>query len=258
MPLRRPPPPPKLMARALTRTHFHSSRLLRILSDLACLEAAPAAAFAEKLGLWVDYTDAITLCAVHNARPASTPAPAPMATAAEAVAEEFARQRGVLERAIHTGKLPPMEPAEAAQLASSNTGAGPTAGEITAAYEPFRRYYLAQQRDLELKLPPLRACVREALAQASAALQQLGALDAALDAILAERESHLLGSLPLLLKKRFTHLLKHQHPQPPGAWAARFGQELQTVLLAELDLRLQTATGLIEALTSETTTLCTV
>lgn len=246
------------MARALTRTHFHSSRLLRILSDLACLEATPAAAFAEKLGLWVAYTDAITLCAVHNARPTSTPAPAPVATAALAAAAEFARQRSVLERAIHAGNLPQMELAEAAQLANGSAGAGLTAGDITAAYEPFRRYYLAQQRDLELKLPPLRARVREALAQAAPALQQLGALDAALDGILAERESRLLGSLPLLLKKRFSYLLKHHHAQQPGAWALRFGQELQTVLLAELDLRLQTATGLIEALTSETTTLCTV
>jgi Protein of unknown function (DUF3348) len=61
------------MTRALTRTPFHSSQLIRTLADLACVNAvAPGLAFAERLGLWVDYTHAITLYAVHNqSRPSS-------------------------------------------------------------------------------------------------------------------------------------------------------------------------------------------
>jgi hypothetical protein len=77
----------------------------------------------------------------------------------------------------------------------------------------------------------------------------------------------LLATLPKLLKKRFAHL-RQQHQQTladkqqadkpsqwmmPGAWLARFCNELQTVLLAELDLRLQPAVGLLEALQNEKT-----
>ena len=36
-----------------------------------------------------------------------------------------------------------------------------------------------------------------------------------------------------------------------GAWLARFCHELQTVLLAELDLRLQPTLGLLEAYQKE-------
>jgi hypothetical protein len=229
------------MARALTRTPFHSSRLLRILTDLTAVEAAaPGMSFAEKLGLWVDYADAITLCAVHGANPAG-PAGTPV-VAAPAWNAEFARLRLGLERAITGAALPQPDPMDASMAAAEAL----TARDITAAYEPYRRYYLAQQRDLELKVPPLRSRVREALAQGTPALQQLAALDAALDGILGERETRLLASLPMLLKKRFAHLLK-SHALAP------FGHELQTVLLAELDLRLQPALGLIEALHQETT-----
>jgi hypothetical protein len=34
-----------------------------------------------------------------------------------------------------------------------------------------------------------------------------------------------------------------------GSWLGRFGNELQTMLLAELDLRLQPTLGLVEAFT---------
>ena len=233
------------MARALTRTPFHSSRLLRILADLAAFDATvPGTAFAERLGLWVDYTHAITLCAVHGASstgPAGTAAPLPDATPL-AWHAEFARLRAGLERAITSASLPQPEPATASQPDAESL----TARDITAAYEPYRRYYLAQQRDLELKVPPLRSRVREALAQGSPEQQQLAALDAALDGILGERETRLLAALPQLLKKRFAHLLRSQALAP-------FGHELQTVLLAELDLRLQPALGLVEALQQETT-----
>lgn len=226
------------MARATTPTHFHSSRLIRVLADLAMLDTAPpGAAFAERLGLWVAFTDAIRLHAVHSA---STPATQPRtAGAAPGPAQAFAQLRTELEDAIRRG---------AATLPDSSD------------YEPWRRHYVAQQRDMEQKLGPLRATLREALDQSTPALRQLAALDAAFDTILVEREARLLSSLPLLLKRRFAHLQQAQrtpegpdpalHPQP-GAWLAGFGQELQTVLLAELDLRLQPALGLLEAFENE-------
>jgi hypothetical protein len=119
---------------------------------------------------------------------------------------------------------------------------------------------------MDLKIKPLRAQVREVVAGTSPALQQLAALDAALDAVLADRESLLLAKVPALLEKRFRQLrqahqdllLEAQQEDnislwtKPGGRLARFCQELQTVLLAELDLRLQTTLGLLEALHNET------
>jgi hypothetical protein len=139
--------------------------------------------------------------------------------------------------------------------------------ELTPAYEPYRRYYLAHQRDMDLSVPPLRSRVRERLATMSPALRQLAALDGTFENILCEREALLLAKLPQILKKRFAHLrLQHQQAlmdtqqadtpelwMQPGGWLARFCNELQTVLLAELDLRLQPAVGLLEALQHEKT-----
>lgn len=251
------------MTRALTRTPFHSSRLIRVLADLARLQTlASGNALAQKLALWVDYTDAIALCAVHNAGPYSsngsaaagsapttgpkaTSKPAPDAAAQTAAAaspatqateleQELARLRASLESGIGKSSLPAPDPEDS----------------DASAFEAFRRYYATQQRDMEQKVGPLRAKVRERLGQTSPALKQLAALDAALDGILCERESRLLYGVPLLLKKRFAHL---RTTYPAGTGLLRFGQELQTVLRAELDVRLQPTQGLLEALHNPTT-----
>lgn len=253
------------MTRALTRTHFHSSRLIRTLAELAVLEQhAPATAFAERLALWIDFADAIALCAVHNANGAG-PAGALAESSSGAhgsVGEDFARTRARLENAItqggapHAGRTQPKLP----------TLAPGVSAEDASAYEPYRRYHLAQQRDMESGVRSLREKMRGVVGAASPKLKQLVALDAAFDAILVERESHLLSTLPSLLKKRFSQL--HQaHQQAladvqtdsperwmkPGGWLARFRSELQTVLLAELELRLQPSLGLLEAFNNEKT-----
>jgi hypothetical protein len=240
--------------------------LLRILTDLSDGEAhAPGAAFAEKLGLWVGYTDAIALYAVHNAKAFDPGEAADAENDSEQVdiAHDFARIRASLEQQITRTAAPkrgqsgvelPMPQAELPE-------------DLGSAYEPYRRYYLAHQRDMDLSVPPLRARVREKVAALSPALQQLAALDGTFEHILGEREAMLLAKLPQIMKKRFAHLRK-QHQQAlvdaqqadspslwmqPGAWLARFCNELQTVLLAELDLRLQPAVGLLEALQHEKT-----
>ena len=136
--------------------------------------------------------------------------------------------------------------------------------EDAKVYAPFRRYHQAHQRDMENNVRSVRAKLRESVSAASPKLQQLVALDAAFDGILVEREARLLSTIPSLMEKRFHQLRKaHLLTQPtdnnpdlwmkPDAWLARFCTELQTVLLAELDLRLQPAVGLLEALHNEKT-----
>ena len=249
------------MTRALTRTPFHSSQLIRILADLALLDAVePGGAFAEKLGLWVAFRDAITLSAALTASPPVTPSGARLVSPA-AVRAEFDRVRATLVSAM---------------TKTSSPGVGRTRTELPApsfdepldvatGYESYRRYYLAHQRDMEANIRPLRAKVRGVLLKASPALQQLATLDAALDGILAERESKLLATIPSLLVQRFGQLLKARqqglaetpqadHPDfgiGADGWLTRFRHEFQTVLLAELDVRLQPTLGLVEAFNNE-------
>lgn len=252
------------MTRALTRTNLPNSRLIRILTDLAMLDAVESAtALAEKLGLWMDLNDAITLCAVHNAsatKPQTT-ASALDTDAGTTLVGNLARLRTSLVNSITKGSSPrDAKKREALPLPKLDVTM-----DAATAFEPYRRYYLAHQRDMDTRIGPLRAQVRDVLAKASPALRTLAALDAVFEGMLSERESKLLSRLPGLLAQRFEQL--HQtHPpaeaahagnaslgMPPGTWLARFGHELQTVLLAELDLRLQPTVGLIEAFNHQTT-----
>ncbi len=253
------------MTRALTRTNFHSSRLIRTLADLAVLETTdPTFAFAEKLGQWIDFAEAIALTGVHKASTASAPeAQSALPSIAEvSLGEAFARMRIGMESTI-TKSSTPSTARVRSELALPKLEA-PL--DDVKVYAPFRRYHLAHQRNMESNARTVRAKVRDGLANASPRLQQLAALDAAFDGILCEREAMLLSTLPALLEKRFNQLRKaHQQtllatPQTddnpnawmkPGAWLARFCSELQAVLLAELDLRLQPAVGLLEAFNFE-------
>lgn len=226
------------MTRAPTRTHFHSARLIRVLADLALLDTVePGTAFAEKLGMWVSFTDAITLSAVHSTSPTGMPVGDNSGVRID-LTKAFARVQNGLVTSI--GQMP-------SELTAPDADA---IADLTFAYEPYRRHYLAQQREIELRLRPLRGQVRAALGQSSARLRKLAELDAALDGILCERESKLLLKLSLLLEKRFKQLCKTQ--QAPD-WLAGFCQDMQTVLLAELDLRMQPILGLMEACNQDTT-----
>lgn len=253
------------MTRAFTRTNFHSSQLIRTLADLAVLQTTePAAAFGEKLGLWIGFADAIALTGLHNASAVEETVLVAQSGGDGPLGAAFAKMRAQLEGTITKSHAP-------------NTGR--TRAELTLpkldaplddvkAYAPFRRYHQAHQRDMETGVRMVRAKLRDGVAKASPKLRQLVAFDAAFDNILVEREGRSLATIPTLLEKRFNHLRK-AHLQTltdtqrsddnpdlwmkPGAWLARFCAELQTVLLAELDLRLQPAVGLLEAFHHETT-----
>ena len=247
------------MTRALTRTNFHSAQLIRTLADLAVLETTgPVAVFGEKLGLWIGFTDAIALTGVHNTHPVEETPKAAQPLVGASLGEEFAKMRASLESTITKSQVPDTGRTRA-ELTLPKLD-GPL--EDVKAYAPFRRYHQAHQRDMQTNVRSLRAKVRDGVAKACPTLKQLTALDAAFDGILAERERQLLATIPALLEKRFNHLRKahlqtlRDMPQTdnnpdlwmmPGAWLARFCAELQAILLAELDLRLQPAVGLLEA-----------
>ena len=283
------------MTQAVSRTRFNSAGLVRILAELAVADVAdPKQTFAERLGEWLDFKDALALYSALNSAAAGAPS---RATPAAALRGQLVQVRGELAAAVAA--------AGTTQPGGTNL-ALPTplpnaAPESAADFAPFHRYYLAHQRAMAAAVSPLRASARAALAGRSAALRQLAALDAVLDQALAAREASLLATVPVLLGKRFAHLYAaHRREREaaapdvagqaapdaagqaatagaaatgegapgagappddparwmqPGGWLGRFCAEMQRVLLAELDLRLMPVAGLVAALDKESTEL---
>jgi len=231
------------LPRAPSSTPFNSPALVRLLAGWASVDQAdPAGAgagaggsLAERLGPWLDWTDAITLSAALNQAPAA-PAPGPdcaVATLALAVARVQAEQTRLVR-------------ADPVYLAASDPD--DVAGNV-ADIAPYRRACQARQRAMASATSALRARLRAALACASPSLARLATLDATLEAALGERERHLLGSVVARIEQRF---LQRRQAAAPG-WLASFHQDMQQALLAELDLRLQPSQGLLDAMTQAPT-----
>jgi hypothetical protein len=240
------------MTRDLPRTNFHSSQLIRCLAELDLLEGAePARDFADKLGQWMHFTDAIALSSVLESGMPKLPAQSTVLREATSVrlTAEFERTRAFMVNSITKS------------CAGGNTHIKLPLVELEVSYAPYRQFYDAHQRDIELSVEPLRVNLRDALAKASPRLRKLAELDVVMERFLREREARLLARVPLLLQKHFdAQYAAHQEQvtasgQPdtpaawmhPGGWLARFCQTLQTLLLAGAELRLQPCAGLLEA-----------
>ncbi len=247
------------MAQALPLSSFTSSRLVRVLADLAVAEVAEGRpSVAERLGQWLDFTDSIALSGVLSGALAGGGAVRGAAPAAglATLRADFARVRHFLaESIVNDGVLNP-----GPSRVKLPSPAPDATAESAADFDPYHRYILAHQRDMGSSIAPLRANARAALAGSSLALKQLADLDAVLEQALGARERSLLATVPLLLARRFAQLhAAHeaaldgaaddvQRWLQPGGWLTAFCQEMRAVLLAELDLRLEPVAGLIEAL----------
>jgi hypothetical protein len=258
------------MTRALPRAHFNSSRLTRFLTENAMIDAAPVLDdVGQKLGDWLNFRQAIALHGVLNPeQQPSAPQPAHLRRAvvmtAEALTQHVDKVRAQLEQSIAQGAPSgsgmariDMPPAELDEPIEPKT-----------AFEPYRRFYAAHQRQMEVSLQTLRSQVRGQLSKSAPSLQQLAALDAAFENILSEREALWLGKVAKLHEKRFAQALKKHiqqlgNPQAeataegaeapsattvsPLPWLLPLRQAMRTALLAELDTRLQPVLGLVEA-----------
>lgn len=205
----------------------------------------------QQLGDWLDFRQAIGL---HSVLDAQVPLPGrplrPLSAAQHAaLVQQVQSVRRGLEASIAQGSpatpgaaridLPPFEPDEPLVLRS--------------AFEPFRRYYAAHQRQMEPLIRRLRQGLR-AHVQGQARLAELASLDAAMEGVLQEREARWLASVPSLIEKRWVLALRDHLASAGDApdlerWMAPWRQVLRSTLLAELDLRFQPVDGLLEALT---------
>ncbi|MEJ8836088.1 DUF3348 family protein [Ramlibacter sp. AN1133] len=258
------------------RSTFGSSTLVRLLDGWTPAPAEPSGPdVAERLSLWVNAFDAIRLQAAHQAiaalrepAAANTRRPGPQS---QSLREDVERVRSVLARAIAQEPGPVVEtartPADLRRLARA--AARPDEAAADASYAPWRQRHLELQRQMELMIAPLREHLRQALSQRSVRLRQLAALDAAMEQVLAPREQLLLPRIAERMEAHFTQL-RQAHLQAlqdsagqddpaawrrPGGWLQRFAQAWRQLLAAELELRLQPAMGLVEALDNESNEL---
>jgi len=237
------------------RSDFSNSRLVRLLGQWTPVDtgANPAGMdFAERWSTWLNTFDAIGLQSAHQSiRAVDAASPPGRTRRAHGLEEDLERVRGTLARAIAQDPL-----------ALEGYGIDDVA---EAGYAPFQQRHLALQRQMEQMIAPLRDHVRQALGQASPALRQLALLDASLEQVFARHQLQLLPTTVSLLQRRHDELRQAdrqaleaggQADDParwrrPGGWLDTFGQDWRQALAAELDLRLQPVTGMVEAMAHE-------
>jgi hypothetical protein len=243
---------------------LNSSRLIRFLTENDMLGAGPSSVedVGHRLGDWLNFRQAIALHSLLGIAPAPLSAPLRQAPlmGREALSEHVHQVRTALEQSIVQG---------AAQGSGLSRIDMPRAEldepiEPKIAFEPYRRFMAAHQRQMEAVISTLRQQVRAQLRQRPV-LQALAALDAQFESVLNDREALLLGQVAKLLEKRFVQALKqhlkkqteaqasdqHSPALNTTVWLTPLRHELRTALLAELDTRLQPTWGLLEAFNTE-------
>lgn len=235
------------------RSSFHSvppsALARRLAAALPDGVDAPRRDIAERLGEWLNVAEAIQL---HAAGPA-------VDAAAAAASRRPPRQ---LPSVLHAALSAELDRVRAV-LARSITAAPahkPDPNDLDTEFALFHQRLGDQQRRMEMSIDALREHVRQQLAQSTPPMAQLAAIDAVMDGFFGGREQRLLSTLPAFLKARFVALRREaaqarelEAPDTPDdlRWLQTFAAEFEQTLLAELDLRLQPVTGLIEALAHE-------
>lgn len=231
------------------RTALSGPALIRLLARLADLDVSPSGQpLADRLSQWLGWTDAIALSSALNGAPPAVAAGARAFGSAEE--SECARVRASLAKTIAG------DSAFAVERRRGPAQAVATDADATVDYALFRQRYQSLQQTMETGIGHLRGRLRSLLAAQTPAMARLAAVDAVMERALGAREQNLLASVPGLLAGHFTRLrdaaqaaaTDAETPAAPRAWLDTFRKDMQSVLLAELDVRLQPVEGLLAAL----------
>lgn len=237
------------------RTGFSGPTLVRLLARLTDADdPPPASSLSSQLSQWLGWADAIALSSALKANAQAVPPVTGAAGSTEA--QECARVRTALADAI----------VEDTTLASRRRGparssALPDPVDAQVDYAVYRQRYLTLQQTMETAIGNLRGRLRLALSGRAPGMARLAMVDAVMERVLGAREQGLLGAVPALLEPHFQRLRQTEAAaladaqatgQPatvrPGAWLAVFRKDMQSVLLAELEIRWQPVEGLLAAL----------
>jgi Protein of unknown function (DUF3348) len=242
------------MVQAPHRTAFSGPALIRLLARLTDVDVPESRqSLSDRLSQWLGWTDAIALSTALNAIPHAASSGARAFGSAEE--DECARVRTSLANTIAGDSAPARRRGPA--LAP---GQG-VPGDAEVDYPVFRQRYLSLQQTMETDIGNLRGRLREMLGARSPGMARLAAVDAVMERALSPRERSLLAAVPVLLAGHFERLRQAEQQTlvdaqasgdaatvTPGAWLDVFREDMQSVLLAELDVRLQPVEGLLAAL----------
>jgi len=244
------------MVQAPHRTSVRGPTFIRLLARLTDVDVPPSRqSLSDRLGQWLDWTHSVVLSTALDGEPSAMDADVPTSGSAEE--DECTRVRSLLAHAIA---------GERAFATARQRGADPVFAEESGAHElvdysVFRQRYLAIQRKIQAATGNLRGRLRDTLAQKTVDMARLAAVDAAMERALSPREQTLFARVPALLGEHFERLRQAEQEilaeaqasedtsaMAPGGWLEVFRKDVQSVLLAELDVRFQPVEGLLAAL----------
>lgn len=212
----------------------------------------PTRSLSDQLSQWVDWTHAVALSTALDGRPPAALLDDRILGSAED--DECARVRAALASAIVADRAF-AAPAPRAQVA----GAAGDADE-TLEFAFYRQRYLVLQQTMEAGVGRLRERLRAMLTHGTPGMVRLAAVDAVMERALGRRERALLSAAPTLLNQHFERVRQaalaaaaetaaaDAQPAASTAWLETFRKDMRNLLLAELDVRLQPAQGMLAAL----------
>ena len=232
------------MVQALQRTSVRGPTFIRLLARLTDVDVPLSRqSLADRLGQWLDWTHAVALSTSLDGKPSAVDSGVPTFGSTEE--NECVR--------VHTSLV--------STIAGDRAFAKEGGANDAVDYSVFRQRYLAIQRSMQAATGNLRGRLRDMLAQKTADMARLAAVDAAMERALSPREQTLLAHVPVLLGNYFERLRQTEQKSladtqvsedapaiAPRVWLDVFRKDMQSVLLAELDVRFHPVEGLLAAL----------
>ena len=227
------------MTQVPQRTGFSGPKLLRVLARLTETDAAGAVpSLSAVMSRWLGWTDAIALSAALNGSPPEMPSGAPARAGSERGIGDAA---GTHVRAMLTAAITGQGMSSDSRRRMPTRTAAPDPAE--ADFAVHRQRYIALQQQMEREIAGLRGRLRAALTSRTPQAARLAMLDAVMEQVLGALEQAVLAAVPGMLEPHFTRLRDTE-----GAWLTVFRRDMQSVLLAELEIRFQPVDALLAAL----------
>ncbi|WOB25867.1 MULTISPECIES: DUF3348 domain-containing protein [Xanthomonas] len=242
------------MAKAAPRAPLSGPAFIRLLARLSDVRIAQSNhALADRLSQWIDWTRAVAVSkALDGKLPETDDLPEPRPLDADACAR--------VRAGLAISSVADLDALVARLRSEARAATDSDAQPPVPDYAPFRQHYLAMQRAMRTATGDLRGRLRDLLALVSSDMARLAEVDAVMELTLSPREQTLLNTVPGLLGTHFDRLREaaYAHRAPtdqetaPRAvsdgWLDVFRKDMQSVLLAELDVRFHPIEGLLAAL----------
>ena len=253
------------MEQAPQRAALSGPTLVRLLARLADADVPESSqSLSDRLSQWLGWTDAIALSTALNGNPPPEASGARGVAMDDDLAKRCAHARSALTKAIV---------GDNASGSVRRDGRAPLRSQEAPLdaqpdFAVFRQRYLSLQQTMDTEIGTLRTRLRTMLAARPQGMARLAMVDAVMERALSAREQSLFASVPAWLAGHFERLRQAEAQRlaeadvgaseadaenvpdtvTSGAWLDVFRKDMQSVLLAELEVRFKPVEGLLAAL----------